>query len=212
MTDSLSTDAGQKIQLAAEAFMQWRILDPSDIGNPKDVVVDVTKGKSYLLHNQTNHHYLQYKGQPWCAINLGFSDDASAGTAAKVVQWQFLNQKGTPVCYGEPVAIRCKDDYLYYGHRDCGINLKWSDGPNFQWRLFGGKPGTRVRTRDFLCIWNMHGDVGEPMVWFERKFPQLGGNVGWPSSKTLTEIALRWAEDTARKVLAEYLKSQTGGR
>src|SRR5688572_9848326 len=108
MADSLTTEAGQKIQLAAEAFMQWRILDPSDIGNPKDVVVDVTKGRSFLLHNQTNHHYLQYKGQPWCAINLGFSDDASAETAKKIVQWQFLNRQGTPVCYGEPIAIRCK--------------------------------------------------------------------------------------------------------
>jgi hypothetical protein len=208
LADSLTTDAGQKIQMAAEAFMQWRILDPTDIGNPKDVVVEVKKGRSYLLHNQTNHHFLQYKEEPPGAINLGFSDDAEPSTAAKVVHWQFLNREGTPVSYGEPIAIRCKDDYLYYGDRTFGINLKWSDGPNFQWRLFGGKPGTRVKTREFLCIWNMHGEFGEPMIWFER---DVGGNIGWPSSKTLQQQALDWAKATVQKAVAEYFKSQTGG-
>ena len=137
MADSLTTVSDEKVQQAAQAFMQWRILDPADIGDPKNVVVDVKKGKRYLLHNQTNHHYLKYKEQPPGAINLGFTDDASAQTAAGVVQWEFVSRDGSPVKYGELVAIRCKDDYLYYGERTFGINLKWSDGPNFQWRLYG---------------------------------------------------------------------------
>jgi hypothetical protein len=208
LTDNLTRHASQDIRDAAEAFMQWRILDRSDIGNPKDVVVDVQKGRSYLLHNQTNHHYLQYKEQPPGAINLGFSDDASPQTAAKVVHWQFLNRTGTPIKYDEPVALRGKDSYLYYGERTFGINLKWSDGPNFQWRIFGGRPGTRVKTRDYLCIWNMHGERGEPMIYFKR---EVGGNVGWPSSKTLLQQGLDWAKEAVQEAVVEYFKSQAGG-
>jgi hypothetical protein len=208
MADSLTTESGERIQAAAEAFMQWRVLDPTDIGNPKDVVVEVKPGKRFLLHNSKNHHYLHYKEQPPGTINLGFTDDAEPSTAAKVIQWEFRNRNGTPVCYGEPIAIRCKDDYLYYGERTIGINLKWSDGPDFQWRLFGGRPGTRVKTRDYLCIWNMHGEVGEPMIWFER---EIGGNIGWPSSKTLWQQALDWTKATVQKAVAEYFKRQAGG-
>jgi hypothetical protein len=208
LADNLTTHASQDIRDAAEVFMQWRILDPRDIGTPDNVVVDVQKGKRFLLHNQTNHHYLQYKGQPPGAINLGFSDDASAQTAAKVVHWEFLNRTGTPIKYDEPVAIRCNGSYLYYGVRTFGINLKWSDGPNFQWRIFGGKAGTRVRTREYLCIWNMHGERGEPMIYFAR---EVGGNVGWPSSKTLLEQGLDWAKEAVQDAVVGYFKNQAGG-
>ncbi len=208
VTDSLTKDTAGKIQSVAESFMQWRILDPRDIGTPHNVVVDVRKGKRFLLHNQTNHHYLYYKEQPPGAINLGFTDDAEPSTAARVIQWEFVNRDGSAVRYGEPVAIRCKDDYLYYGERTFGINLKWSDGPSFQWRLYGGRLGDRVKTRDFLCIWNMHGDQGEPMIWFER---EIGGNIGWPSSKTLLQGFLDWSKAAVQKAVVEYFKSQAGG-
>ena len=144
MTENSTIELDQ-IKSAAETFMQWRILDPSDIGNPKDVLVEVRKGKRFLLHNQVNHHYLQYKSEPLDAINVGFSDDADPSTAAKVVQWEFVNRDGSAIRYGEPVAIRCKDDYLYYGARTFGINLKWADGPAFQWRLSAASPATGCR-------------------------------------------------------------------
>jgi len=202
MTDSLTAHSTPEIQKAAEFLKQWTILDP---GGRQ---VDIRPGQRHLLKNSTNRHFLQYKEQKW-GINIGFSDNAAPSTAAKVVHWELLNQHRTPVKYDEPVAIRCKDDYLRYGSRTVGINLVWSDNAVFEWRLLGGKPGTPVRTRDSLSIFNMHSENGEPLIYFQR---EIGGNIGWPSSKTLTEQGLDWAKDTVQKAVVEYLKSQAGGK
>lgn len=204
MTDNLAASATPQVQQAAEAFTQWTIL------NLDAKTTEVRPGQRYLLKNKRNRHFLKYKKQgTFGGINLGFTDDAEPATAKKSVHWEFVNKTGTAVKYNEPVALRCKDDYLYYGSRDVGINLKWSDGPVFQWWLYGGKSGTPVHTRDWFCLWNMHGEIGEPMIWFERT---IGGNIGWPSSKSLLDQGLDWAKGAVKKAIAEYLKSQTGGR
>jgi hypothetical protein len=203
MTDSLTTHSTPEIQRAAESFMQWNILR---LDGRKS---EIKPGQRYLLKNSTNRHFLHYKGQAWCAINLGFSDDAEPSTAAKVVQWEFLNRNRTSLKYDEPAALRCRDGYVHYGHRDCGINLRWSDNPVFEWRLLGRPPGTPVRTGEWLCIFNMHGENGEPMIYMQR---ELGGNFGWPSSKTLRQQGLDWAKDAIQKAVIEYLKTQAGSR
>ncbi len=147
MTDSLTTKATPEIQRAAEYFKQWTILDPNG------AQTDIRPDRRYLLKNNTNRHFLAYKEQNF-GINLGFTDDAEPSRAKKVVHWSFVNERRTPVKYGEPVAIRCKDGYLHYGQRPWGINLDWSDTPIYEWRLLGAKPGTVVKTRDWLCIFN----------------------------------------------------------
>lgn len=105
MTDSLTFSPG--VQQAAESFMQWRILSPDG------ATVVIQPGRRYLLKNRVNDHFLQYKKQgAFGGINLGFSDDDKPSTAQKILHWEFLNASRTPVKYGDPVAIRCKDGYL----------------------------------------------------------------------------------------------------
>jgi hypothetical protein len=204
MTDKLTASATPQIEQAAQAFTQWTIL------NVDATTTDVKPGTRYLLKNSRNRHFLYYKNQgSFGGINLGFSDNAEPSTAKKVVHWEFVNRNRTPVKYGEPVALRCKDSYLHYGKRDVGINLKWSDSPVHQWWLYGGRPGTPVKTRDWVCIWNMHGEYGEPLIYFQRT---IGGNIGWPSSKTLLEQGLDWAKEAVQKAVVEYFKSQAGGK
>ena len=204
MTDNLTTQATPEIKRVAESFRQWTIL------NPNGGTVEIHPEKRYLLKNSTNRHFLQYKQQgTFGGINLGFSNDAEPSTAKKVLHWEFLNRNRTPVNYDEPVAISCKDKYLRYGSRSVGINLDWSDNPVFEWRLLGGRPGTPVKTRDWLCIWNVHGDNGEPLIYFK---PEIGGNIGWPSSRTLLQQGIDWTKETVRKAAVEYFKSQAGGK
>jgi hypothetical protein len=204
MSDTLTAHSAPEIQKAAEFLKQWTILN-RDGGE-----VDVRPGKRYLLKNSTNRHFLHYKRQGFAGgINLGFSDDAEPSTAAKVVHWEFVNERRTPVKYDEPVAIRCKDGYLRYGPRTIGINLDWSDHPIFEWRLLGGRPGTPVRTREYFCIFNQLSENGEPLIYFKR---ELGGNIGWPSSRTWAQQGLDWAKDTVQRAVIEYLKGQTGGK
>jgi hypothetical protein len=199
MTDSLTSKASPEIQRAAEYFKQWTILDPNG------AQTDIRPDRRYLLKNSINRHFLAYKEQNF-GINLGFTDDAEPSTAKKVVHWAFVNQGRTPVKYGEPVAIRCKEGYLHYGTRDWGINLVWSDSPVFEWRLLGGKPGTAVKTRDWLCIFNNRH--AHPMIHFKRT---VAGNIGWPDSQTLLEQGTNWAKEAVQKAIVEYLKSQSGG-
>jgi hypothetical protein len=201
MTDSLTSKASPEVQRAAEFFKQWYILDPAGAQS------EIRPDRRYLLKNSTNRHFLFNKSQNF-GIDLGFSDDASKETEKKVLHWSFHNQSRTPVRYGEPVAIRCKDGYLRYGDREWGINLLWSDSAVYEWRLYGGKPGTAVRTRDPICIFNPNPSTGEPMIYFQR---EVGGNIGWPSSKTLRQQGLDWAKETVRKAVVEYLKTQAGG-
>jgi hypothetical protein len=201
MTDSLTTKATPEIQRAAEYFKQWTILDPNG------AQTEIRPDRRYLLKNSTNRHFLSYKEQNF-GINLGFTDDAEPSTAKKVVHWSFVNERRTPVKYGEPVAIRCKDGYLHYGQRPWGINLDWSDTPIYEWRLLGGRPGTVVKTRDWLCIFNTRSGIGQPMIRFKR---EVGGDIGWPDSKTLLQQGLDWAKETVQRAVVEYLKSQAGG-
>jgi hypothetical protein len=204
MTDSLAAHSTQDVQRLAEYLAQWRILAPD--GRP----TDVRPGKRYLLKNSTNRHFLGYKPQgTFGGINLGFTDDAEPSTAAKVVHWEFVNRNRTPVKYDEPVAIRCRDGYLRYGHRDVGINLHWSDNPVAEWRLLGGRRGTPVKTGEKFSIFNMHSADGEPLIYFKR---EIGGNIGWPSSQTLFDQTFDWLKDAAQKALIEYVRGQAGGK
>lgn len=204
MTDMLTAQSSEEIQRLGEYLAQWKL------GNLAGPSTDIRPGKRYLLKNTTNRHFLHYKKQgTFGGINLGFSDDAEPSTAAKVVQWEIINRQGTPVKYDEPVALRCRDGYLRYGRREVGINLHWSDSPVYEWRLLGGKPGTPVKTGTAFSIFNLHTADGEPLIYFRR---EIGGNIGWPSSRTLVDQGFGWAKDALKKAIAEYVKSQAGGK
>jgi hypothetical protein len=121
MTDSLTAHSTPEVQKFGECPKQWNFLDPDEILDPRRQGT-IRQRQRYLLKNSTNRHSPRYERQgTFGGINLGFSDNAEVSTAAKVVQWEFVNRNRTPVAYDEPVAIRCKDGYLRYGSR-AGIN------------------------------------------------------------------------------------------
>jgi hypothetical protein len=90
-----------------------------------------------------------------------------------VVQWELVNRQGTPVRFDEPVALRCRDDYLRYGRREI-----------------------------------MHNAEGEPLIYFQR---EIGGNIGWPSSRTPVDQGFGWAKD-ARAEGHRRVPQKRGGR
>ncbi|MDT0353602.1 hypothetical protein [Pseudonocardia charpentierae] len=198
MTDDLQVAAPQsELERAAQYFKQWTILGPTG---------DVTSSNRYMLKNSRIRRFLQYEKQgTFGGINLGWTDDAEPATGRRVTQWQFVRQSGrtAPITYGELVAIRWKDDYIFHAHRDVGINLKWSDNPVFEWCLLGGKPGSPVRTGAWLSIFNtMSEKTGEPLIFFDRT---VGGDIGWPSSRTWGQTLREMGTSLAKDVVIAYL-------
>jgi hypothetical protein len=148
--------------------------------------------------------------------------------AEAFMQWTILSPDGTTVEIKPGKRYLLKNStnrhFLYNKEQKFGINLGFSDDAEpktakkvVHWEFLNrertsvkyGKPGTPVKTRDWLCIWNMHGDNGEPLIYFER---EIGGNIGWPSSKTLVQQGLDWGKETVQKAVAEYFKSQAGSK
>ena len=199
MTDDLmATAARTDVREAAEKFKQWTILGAA---------ADVRPGTRYQLKNRVIRKFLQYERQgTFGGINLGWTDDAEPDTARRVTRWTFARAGGGrgPVRYGEPVALAWNGDYVQYGERTIGINLEWSDTPRFEWLLLGGRPGSDVRTDTWLALFNTRSEGGEPMIYFDRT---VGGDIGWPSSRTWGEALRGWAADAARKAIIEYLRS-----
>ena len=159
----------------------------------------------YQLKNGKARRFLQYEKQgTFGGINLGWTDDAGLETGTRVSQWTFIRQGNhqQPLRYGEPVAIRWKDDYIYHGHREVGINLKWSDNPVYEWRILGGTPGTPVSRQDWVCVFNTMSEGGEPLIYFDRT---VGGDIGWPSSRTWGQQLKEIGTDLGKEAIFAYL-------
>jgi len=205
MTDDLKARVSpQELDQAADFFKQWKVLGPAT-GN-------VLPGTRYQLKGRTIRKFLQYEKQgTFGGINLGWTDDAEPETARRVTHWMFTRSGGDrrPLVYGERLAIAWKDDYIYYGERTVGINLKWSDTPKFEWQILGGKPGTVVRTSDWVCLFNTKSEGGEPLIYFDRT---VGGDIGWPSSKTWGDQLKNLGFEAAKKAIIEYLKNGQSGK
>ncbi|HLL65717.1 MAG TPA: hypothetical protein VK453_08200 [Micromonosporaceae bacterium] len=199
MTDDLRDRvSSQELDEAAELLKQWKILGSTT--GPVQI------GTRYQLKNRTIRKFLQYENQgSFGGINLGWTDDAEPATAQRVTHWRFVRAGGQgSLKYGEHVAIAWKDDYIYYGDRTVGINLKWSDSPVQEWQVLGGLPGTPVQTSDWVSLFNTRSEGGAPLIFFDRT---RGGDIGWPGSRTWGEQLKDLASETAKKAIVEYLKS-----
>jgi hypothetical protein len=198
MTDQL-TDTQAAAALAGY-YNQWIILSPGD------GIVPVRPGARYVVKNQNNRHFLRYKDQgAGGGINLGFSSDAEPSTARACQEWQFHTVTGSPVRYGEQVAVRCRDRYVRYGERPFGINLTWTSTPDYQWQLVGGDPGEPVQTDQWLGILNTFKMW--PLVYFKR----AGADIGWPRSTSRFEQVKDLVAGEAADALRKYIESQSGG-
>jgi hypothetical protein len=199
MTDDLTAGvSAQDLDQAADFFKQWRILAPG--------VTTVLPANRYQLKGRTIRKFLQYERTgTFGGINLGWTDDAEPATAKRVTHWTFARGGGDrrPLVYGERVGIAWKDEYLYYGERTVGINLKWSDSPRLEWQILGGRPGATVRAGDWVCLFNTRSEGGEPLIYFDRT---VGGDVGWPSSRTWGQQLKDLAFEQAKKAIIEHLK------
>ena len=198
-TQDVSSDVAKT---AAEKYKQWHILLVESDGNRF-----VFPEKRYLLKGLSLWvRFFHYEKQGSLGgINLGWTDDCKPSTAEKSQRWRIAHdgQSGQPVQYGQPVAIAWDDHYLRHGHRDIGINLKWSDKPVFEWRILGGQVGAPVERSIKVALWNDTAD--EPMIQVDRDGP--GADVGWPSTRTWREQAIDFAGKEVVDAAKAYLAS-----
>jgi hypothetical protein len=198
--------------LAAE-FTQWYLAN----GRVGQVLPKAGFGehaeRNFSLKGSRPRKFLQHENQTF-GINLGWTDNATPATEAKVSRW-FVDRPGTstaPIRYGEPVALANggSPSFLRYANRFVGINLEWTATPAFEWKLLGGRVGSPVNTKNPLAIYNARaGSAASPgnfLIYFDRN---VGGDIGWPDSKrwedTIADLAmgpLAWT--VAKKLVLAY--------
>jgi hypothetical protein len=178
----VSAAATSDAKQAAGYLKQWRF-DPkhpnhlfyakASFGGPKS--------RNTNLWNIQERRYLQWESQTF-GINLGWTDDASPATAARVSRWFFTRSDTThAIKYGDKLALGNggSPSYIRYAERTWGINLEWSSSPVYEWKILGGKKGTAVRAGDAVSIYNTK--TKQPLIYFDRT---VGGDIGWPNSET----------------------------
>jgi hypothetical protein len=182
---------------AAGYVKQWKF-DPNKPHHPLRAKTSFNgpANRNVNLKNSMERQFLQWEHQTW-GINLGWTDDASPATAARVSRWFFTRKDTThPIRYGDKIALGYggSPSYVYYAHRTFGINLDWSYTPRFEWKLLGGKIGKPVRSGDWLAIYNT--ETKQPLIYFDRT---VGGDIGWPDSETwpdqIADVAMRFIRD-----------------
>lgn len=209
--DQLTTTNEDVAQLARE-FTQW-FLAGGKAGpvQPKATFAQNPE-RNFSLKGSVPRKFLQWEKQTF-GINLGWTDNASPDTGKRVSRW-FVDRPGTasgPIRYGELVSLGygITPSFLHYAHRTVGINLDWSDNAVFEWKLLGGAIGAEINTRAPVAIYNSKaGSAASPgsfLMHFDRT---VGGDIGWPDSRTWGEqlgsfgTGLAWS--AAKKlVLAE---------
>jgi hypothetical protein len=176
------------VDLVVDLLKQWTILaDHTPKGGPirPKVTFDGPANRNYQLKNKVPRKFLQWEDQTF-GINAGWTSNAEPSTAKRVQRWFFRRdgENETPIRYGEPIAMGygTKPSFVCYETRTVGINLSYKDNPCYQWKLLGGKPGSQVKTGDYLAIFNTK--INECLMYFDRT---VGGDIGWPSSKTWGE-------------------------
>ena len=198
----------------AGSLMQWRILLPGTGAQLRQKPeFGVKSERNFALYGTVPDRYLQHENQTY-GINLGWTDNASAATRAKVTRW-FVDRPGStdgPVTYGERIALGNGKDpsFIRYADRVVGVNLDWSNKPVYEWRFVGGTPGTPIKDGATVAIYNdeagSDASPGNFLIYFDRT---VGGDLGWPDSKTWGEQAksklgpLAWA--AAKELLKDYL-------
>jgi hypothetical protein len=198
--DVASAAATSNATTAAGYLKQWRF-DPLHPGHLLYAKASFSGSarRTTSLKNTLERRYLQWEHQTF-GINLGWTDDESAATAARVSRWFFTRNDTThAIRYGDTLAIGNggSPSYIHYADRSFGINLDWSSTPRYEWKLLGGKKGTVVRSGDRLAIYNTV--TKQPLIYFDRT---VGGDIGWPNSET-------WGDqiwDTVMKFIKDHWK------
>jgi hypothetical protein len=160
-----------------ESVRQWKI--GGGAGNVRSQN-NYTDNSGYNLFCQSNKKFLTWKKVP-LGINLDFTTNA----ALKKTHFRLPDGKEREILSGESIAfgIGGGDAFLRYAHRDIGVNLKWSEKPVFEWRIFGStnRTGTPIPKNALVAIVN---DKVEPapdfLIFFER--PTGMADVGWTTS------------------------------
>jgi hypothetical protein len=160
--------------------------------------------RNYQLKNLQYRKFLQWEDQ--VGMNVGWTDDAEPSTATRVQRW-FFRRNGSnesPIRYGELLALGNgkPPSFMNYESRTVGVNLQWHDTPSFEWKLLGGRLGTEIKTGDRLAIYNTKAK--ECFIAFDRT---VGGDVGWPSSKTWGEQFEDKLGDLAGKALDRAIQA-----
>ncbi|TCZ61287.1 hypothetical protein [Roseicella aquatilis] len=163
--------------------------------------------RNYNLKGMKTGKFLQHEEQRF-GINLGWTDDASAQTAAKVSRWFLAREAADDAAlrYAEPVALANGGDpsFIRYEDRTVGVNLGWSKTPVYEWKVLGGTPGAPVRTGERVALFNMKAD--ECLIYFDRN---AGGDIGWPTSKRwedqLEALAVKVGKEAAKKAVLAAL-------
>ena len=165
--------------------------------------------RNYNIKGSVIKKFLQYEKQgTGRGINLGWTDNASAKTAAKRSKWFFSRSSNAdhPIRYGERLALAWgtgKTPFIKYANRNVGINLDWSKSPSYEWVIRGGKVGQPVKKgKDWVIIYNQKHK--QPLMYFNRT---AGGDIGWPDSKTwrspvdVAEDGIVWTAEELHKEL-----------
>lgn len=156
----------------------------------------------YNLHCATNNKYLTWQ-TGMLSINLEYS-------ASPQNKYHFSLPDGSEreIRSGEPVAMAIGggEAYLYYGEQTVGINLKWAQKPQFEWRILGpGDLGEPIQVGSPCALVNVKVRPDPDfMVFLEKHMPKVV-DLGWTTSPTWCEsyggAAIKAAE-TAMKLKA----------
>jgi hypothetical protein len=182
------------------------------IGSGTANVVSTTKyvdNKGYNLFCQANGKYLTWKKVP-IGINLDFINDASV----RKTHFQVPDGTNRPILSGESIALGIGggDAFLEYDKRTLGINLSWSDNPEYEWRIFGSNSqiGTPIKQNSLVAIFN---DKVKPdpdfLIYFDRARGMA--DVGWTSSPDFWNKIQNAAEKIAIEGAKKAATALVGG-
>jgi hypothetical protein len=162
------------VESLADDLKQWMIGSAGTL-QPKRKF-DGRPERNFNLRGLKLDKYLQHEEQRF-GINLGWTDDASAKTAAKVTRWFFARESSDDgaLRYAETVALGNGGDpsFVRYENRTVGVNLGWSKTPVYEWKIVGGTAGTPVQAGQKVALFNEKAN--ECLIYFDRT---AGGDIG----------------------------------
>jgi hypothetical protein len=185
----------------AEDLKQW-VIGGAGALQPKRKF-DGRPERNFNLRGLKINKYLQHEEQRF-GINIGWTDDASAQTAAKVTRWFFAHESGdeSALRYGETISLGNGGDpsFVRYEDRTVGVNLGWSKTPVYEWKVLGAAAGTPVQIGQHVALFNEKAN--ECLIYFDRT---AGGDIGWPTSQRwedqLKSLAVKAGKEAAKKAV-----------
>lgn len=185
----------------AEDLKQW-VIGGAGALQPKRKF-DGRPERNFNLLGLKINKYLQHEEQRF-GINIGWTDDASAQTAAKVTRWFFARESSDDgaLRYGETIALANGGDpsFVRYENRTVGVNLGWSKTPVYEWKILGAAAGTPVQAGQHVALFNEKAN--ECLIYFDRT---AGGDIGWPTSQRwedqLKSLAVKAGMEAAKKAV-----------